>query len=514
MALETNHLAHWRSRRWTGALACAGAVWLTACAVGPNFARPSKPTFDSYLESKGPETTASADGAAQRFVGGASVPAEWWRLFRAPVLDGIVDEGLKHNQTVASAVATLRQSEDALRAGYGIFFPQIGAGLDAGRQRSSPAKFGQSTPSNVFNLFTLSGSVSYLVDVFGGARRRVESLRVDVDHEHNALLAAYLSMTANIVNTSIARAGYRAEIVATQTLIDSAAEQVNLTEVPAKAGTVPYSAALSLQSQLSGLQASLAPLELHADQADHLLAVLIGHAPAEGTPPELELGDFTLPQDLPVSLPSELVRQRPDILAAEARLHGASAQIGVATAALFPNLTLNGTAGRSATQWRDLGEQSGHFWGADAALSVPLYQGGTAWYGRKAAIDAYQAALADYRQVVLNAFQQVADSLRALEHDAQLLRAESESTGAARAALELTQANYRAGIVDYLAVLTATNQLHTAQLGYISAVAQRLQDTVALFAALGGGWRDSPPATGTVAGAPAQADSFDHQPPP
>jgi len=513
MALKTTRRACCRSRRWTGALACAGAAWLTACAVGPNFVRPSKPTFDSYLEPKGPETTASADGAAQRFVGGAPVSAEWWRLFRAPALDGIVDEGLKHNQTVASAVSTLHQSEDALRAGYGIFFPQIGAGLNASRQRSSPANFGQGTPSNVFNLFTLSGSVSYLVDVFGGARRRVESLRADVDYEHNTLLAAYLSITANIVNTSIAGAGYRAEIAATKTLIDSAAEQVKLAQIQAEAGTVPYSTALSLESQLSGLQASLAPLEFRADQADHLLAVLVGHAPGEGTPPDLALGDFTLPQDLPVSLPSELVRQRPDILAAEARLHGASAQIGVATAALFPSLTLNGNVGASTNQWRDLGEQNGRFWSAGAGLSVPLFQGGTAWYGRKAAIDAYEAALADYRQVVLNAFQQVADSLRALEHDAELLRAESESAAASREELELAQANYRAGVADYLAVLTATNQLQTAQIGYLSAVAQRLQDTVALFVALGGGWRNSPPAPGAAAVAPAQADSSDGQRP-
>jgi NodT family efflux transporter outer membrane factor (OMF) lipoprotein len=481
-----------RTRGWVRALAFAAALPLTACAVGPNFVRPAKPVVGGYLEPAGPQATESADGVAQHFAGGMPVPGQWWRLFRAPALDGIVDDGLKHNQTVASAVSTLHQSEDALRAGYGIFFPQVGAGLDASRQRSSPANFGQNAPSSIFNLFTLSGSVSYLVDVFGGARRRVESLHAAVDFEQDTVLAAYLSMTANIVDTSIARAGYRAEIAATEALIDSAAEQVKLAEVQAEAGTVPYSTVLGLQSQLSGLRASLAPLEFRADQADHLLAVLAGHAPAEGAPPDLALGDFTLPQDLPVSLPSELVRQRPDVLAAEARLHGASAQIGVATAALFPSLTLNGNLGASSNQWRDLGEQNSRFWKADAALSVPLFQGGSAWYGRKAAIDAYEAALADYRQVVLSAFQQVADSLRALEHDAELLRAESESASAAREALELTQANYRAGLADYLAVLTATNQFQTAQVGHLSAIAQRLQDTVALFVALGGGWWNSP----------------------
>ncbi len=491
-----------------GVVALAGVLAPAGCAVGPNFVRPSPPTFDRYLEPKGPQATESAEGRAQRFVNGAPLSARWWQLFRAPALDGIVNEALLHNQTVASAVSTLHQSEDALRAGYGIFYPHIDAGLDASRQRFSPANFGQSAPPSIFNLFTLSGSVSYLVDVFGGARRQVESLHAEVDFERNTMLAAYLAMTANIVNTSIARAGYRAEIAATQSLIDAAAEQVELAQIQAKAGTMPYAAALSLQSQLSGLQASLAPLEFRDDQADHLLAVLVGHAPAEWTPPDLALSDFSLPEDLPLSLPSELVRQRPDILAAEARLHAASAQIGVATAALFPSLTLNGSLGTSTNQWSELGEQQGRFWSGNGTLSVPVFQGGSAWYGRKAAIDAYQAAQADYRQVVLNGLQQVADALRALQHDAEALRAESDSAAAAREALQLTQANYRAGLADYLAVLTATNQLQTAQIGYVAAVAQRLQDTVALFVALGGGWwNSSPPNPRAAAAASDPVDS-------
>jgi NodT family efflux transporter outer membrane factor (OMF) lipoprotein len=480
------------ARRWRGAPAFAGAALLAGCAVGPNFVRPAEPTFDGYLEPRETPATVSADGHAQHFVAGAQVPAQWWELFGAPALNGIVSEALTRNQTVASAVSTLHQSESALRAGYGVFYPHLEAGLDASRQRSAPANIGQNVPSSVFNLFTLSGSVSYLVDLFGGARRQVESLHADVDFERNEVLAAYFAMTANIVNTSIARAGYRAEIAATQSLIDSTADQVNLAQIQAKAGTMPYSAALSLQSQLAGLQASLAPLEFRADQADHLLAVLVGRAPAEWTPPDLALSDFSLPENLPLSLPSELVRQRPDILAAEARLHEASAQIGVATAALFPSLTLNGALGTSTSEWSQLGQQQGRFWSTGAGLSVPVFQGGSAWYGRKAAIDAYQATLSDYRQVVLNAFQQVADTLRALEHDAESLRAESESAAAAREALALTQANYQAGLADYLAVLTATNQLQTAQIGYVSAVAQRLQDSVALFVALGGGWWNSP----------------------
>jgi len=439
----------------------------------------------------------TADGHSQRFADGAAVPADWWRLFGAPDLDQVVKQALAQNQTLASATANLRECEDTRRAGYGVFLPQVGIGGSATRERVSPLQFGAAGASSIFNLFTVSGSVGYVLDLFGGNRRRLEALGAQVDLARENRLAAYLALTANVVNTSIARAAYRAEVEATRETIGAATEQVQLAQAQAEAGTAPYASVLTLKAELASLQASLPPLELHADQAGHLLAVLAGRSPAEWTPPEIAFDTLRLPEDLPVSLPSELVRQRPDVLAAEANLHAASAEIGVATADMLPSITLSGGVGSVATRLGNLNTEAGRVWNAAGDISVPVFHGGTLWYTRKAAVDAYQATLADYRQTVLTAFQQVADTLRGLEHDAETVQASADAVAAAQAALTLTQANYRAGLADFLAVLTATQQYQTARLGYLQASAQRLQDTVALYVALGGGWWN---ATKPVAG--------------
>ncbi|HVN42139.1 MAG TPA: efflux transporter outer membrane subunit, partial [Steroidobacteraceae bacterium] len=311
-----------------------------SCAVGPDFVRPSAPRVETYLPGTAPATTVVAEGRAQHFASETTVPGEWWTLFGAAALDRSVSEALAGNQTLAAASANLRQSEDALRAGYGVYFPSVSADLGASRQRATPARLGASGPSSIFNLFTLSGSVGYLLDVFGGARRQNEALGAEVDVQRNLARAAYVTLTANVVNASIARAAYRAQLIATRQLIEAATEQLGIAEAQAEAGTAPYTAVLSLRAQLAGLQASLAPLELHAQQADHLLSVLAGHPPTEWSPPDIPLETFALPQDLPTALPSSLVRQRPDVLEAEARLHVASAEVGVATAQLFPTLTV------------------------------------------------------------------------------------------------------------------------------------------------------------------------------
>lgn len=475
------------SRRRPGVALIAAAL-VAACAVGPDFVRPAPPSTTGYVPGAPPSATVAGDGHAQRFAAGAAVPADWWKRFGSPGLDATVAEALARSPTLASANATLRQSEDERRAGYGVFFPQIGADLGATRERVSPLRFGQGGPSSIFNLFTLSGSVSYLVDLFGGERRQLEALGAGIDVQRSAVLATYLTLTSNVVNASVARAAYRAEVDATRAIVESAAERVELAKAQYTAGTVPYASVLSLEADLASLRASLPPLELKAEQAGHLLSVLAGHAPSEWTAPETRLGDFVLPEDLPLTLPSALVRQRPDVLGAEAQVHRASAAIGVATANLLPQLTLSGSLGNEAAVWSELRNPSGRIWSGGADLGVPVFQGGQAWYTRKAAIDAYEAARANYQQAVLAAFQQVADALRALEHDAESVRDQAESLEASRTALALTDANYRAGTADYLAVLVATRQYHAAEVGYLASVAQRLQDTVALYAALGGGW--------------------------
>ena len=462
--------------------------FIVGCAVGPNFVRPKPPAVERYTWGAEPTTTVTADGQVQRFEKGAQVAGDWWRLFNSPKIDAVLKEALANNQTLQAAQASLRQSQESLRAGYGVFFPQFNAGFSASRQKFSLANIGSTSPSILFNLFTLATTVNYTIDVFGGERRAVEGLRAQVDVQHYTALATYLTLTGNVVNTVVAQAAYRDQIKATEEMIRLLKEQVQITETQVKAGIAPYSNLLSVQSQLEATEATLPPLQQNLSQAEHLLATLAGRLPAEWTPPEVGLGDLKLPSDLPISLPSDLVRQRPDILVAEAQLHSASANIGVTTAALFPTVTLDGTYGVDSLSIRHLFEKASKYWSLAGDASTPLFHGGTLWFQRKAAIEGYQQSLANYRQTVLSAFAQVANTLRALEHDADALRAQSQALDSAKEAFRLIQINYQAGLVNYLQVLIADGQYYQAKIGYLQALAQRFQDTIALFVALGGGW--------------------------
>ncbi len=461
---------------------------LGGCAVGPDFVRPTPPPVDSYTQGMEPTATIPADGQSQHFVKGAVILADWWQLFNSTQLNAVISEAIAGNPTLQAAQASLRQSQENLRAGYGVFFPQFDAGFDASRQKYSPARVGSSAVSSIFNLFTLSATVSYALDVFGGQRRMVEGLHAQVDMQQAMVRGTYLTLSGNVVNTVIARAAYNEEIKATEQIIGLQKEQVEIGEAQALAGITPYAIVLSLKSQLASFEASLAPLKQKRSQTEHLLATLVGRAPAEWTPPSVALSDLTLPGEIPVTIPSELVHRRPDILVSEAALHSASAEIGVATAALFPSFTLNGSYGQNNSSMNDLFKDSSNFWSLGAGVTAPLFHGGTLWFRRKAAIEGYQQVLATYRQNVLSAFAQVADTLRALEHDAEGLRAQFQALTAADEALRLIRANYQAGVVGYLQIIIANQQYHQAQLGYIQVQAQRLQDTVALFVALGGGW--------------------------
>jgi len=469
------------------------------CAVGPNFERPKPPSIESYTTGKNPTATMPADGKSQRFEQGAKIVSDWWRLFNSPRLDAAVKEAISNNQSLMAAQASLRQSQDLLRAGYGIFYPQLNAGLGASRQKSSPALTGETVPSSIFNLFTLSATVGYTLDVFGGERRAVESLSAQVDFQDATVLATYITLSGNVVNAIIARAGYQEQIKATEQLISFQRDQIKITDARAQAGLIAYADLLSLESQLATLEATLPPLEQKLSQTEHLLATLAGRAPAEWVPPEVEWSDLTLPGELPMTLPSQFVRQRPDILAAEAQLHSASAEIGVATAALFPSFTLNGAYGFGSNTSNNLFKGNSNFWNLGANVTAPLFHGGTLWFERKAAIDAYQLSLANYRQTVLSAFAQVADTLRALEHDAELVQAQSLALSSSEEALRLILTNYQAGTANYVQVLIANNQYQQAKIGYIQSQVQRFQDTIALFVALGGGWwNDEEKAWGSI----------------
>jgi NodT family efflux transporter outer membrane factor (OMF) lipoprotein len=446
-----------------------------------------------YTRAGDPAVTVGAQGTVQHFTPGAAVAGQWWRLFQSAQLSTLIEQALGANPGMQAAQASLRASEDELRGGYGVFYPQVGVGAAASRQRAAPLIYGQTaTPPGIFNLFTLSASVSYALDLFGGERRQVEALGAQVDLQRAGEQATYLTLVSNLVNSVIAAAAYRDEITTSRQLIELQRTQVHLADIQARAGTAPYSNVLSLQSQLASYEATVPQLEQKFAQAEDLIASLAGQVPAQFAAPDIRMADLRLPADLPLSVPADLVRQRPDVLMAEATAHAASASVGVATAAMLPAVTLRADGSGNATTASALWSASGRAWDFGAQLSQPLLQGGALWYRRKAAIDNYREATALYRQTVLGAFQQVADTLRALEHDAGALQADDDALNTSSQALHLIQANYSAGLATYLDVLNADAQFHQAQIDDVQSTAVRYQDTVALYAALGGGWWNLP----------------------
>jgi NodT family efflux transporter outer membrane factor (OMF) lipoprotein len=466
------------------------ALPLDACMMGPNFSRPPPPKVDQFVTGGLPAEPMQAAGASQTFSAQADLPSDWWTLFGSLAIDNAVDEALTGNATIDSAQAALRQSEDEMRAGAGIFFPQIDAGFGASRQKFSPLRLGSDQPSTLFNLFTLSASVSYVLDIWGGQARMVEALRAREDAQRYSVLATYLTLTANVVNTMIARAAYTDQIAATSEMIGLLQEQVRITRAQSDAGTSAYSAVLTLENEQATLEASVPTLAQKRAQAEDLLAVLSGMVPAQWHAPELSLGDIALPSTLPDTVPASLVRRRPDILQAEAAFHVASANIGVATANLLPGVTLSASGGYDNSSMSTLLHRSGQIWAVAADITAPVFHGGTLWFQRKAALDAYAQERAAYRQVVLSAFGEVADVLRALDNDARALDAQTRAMDAAAQALHLIRIDYDAGTIGYLQILVADQQYHQARIAWLQGVAQRLQDTVALYVALGGGWND------------------------
>ncbi len=468
---------------------------LSACAAGPDFVRPAAPGDTTYLPAASQPGKLDALGQVQQFDVQVSLSADWWRLLGSSSIDAMVSMALTNNPGLQGAQATLRESQDNLRAGYGIFFPQMGIDVGATRQRDTLARLGLGHAGNIFNLFTLGATISYALDLFGTQRRTVEGLRASVDYQRYTLLATDITLTGNVVNTAIAREAYAEQMEITQNMVDLQRQQLDITRTRAGAGTVPYSAIDSVRSALATTEASVPVLEQHRDQADHLLSSLLGHTTGQDSVAGFRLSDLRLPADLPLVLPSDLVRQRPDILAAEAQLHVANANVGVATAALFPSFSLNGDYGKNGNTVGSLSKKQSAFWSAGVSADWPVFQGGTAWFHRKAAEESYRTSLSDYRQAVLGAFVQVADTLKALQHDAQQLSAQDEAMQAAHDALKLIQANYAAGLAGYLDVLSADQQYQQSRIAYVQVVAQRYQDTVGLFVALGGGWWNAQPAS-------------------
>ncbi len=466
----------------------------TACLVGPNYHPPEAPGATTYTSTPLPPETASGPGpggAAQRLMPGRDIPAEWWMLFHSAEIDQLVRQALADNPTLAAAQATLRQSHENVNALVGsVLYPSVNGSVSATREKISGAQFGQ--PNAQFPPFTLynaSVNVTYALDLFGGARRELESLLSQVDFQRFQLEGAYLTITSNVVTTAVKEASLRAQIRAMQDIIAAQEKQLDLVQLQFRLGGAARTDVLAQRSQLAQTRASLPALNKALSQTRHQLAILIGRLPNEAAAlPEFELDGLQLPQELPVSLPSSLVRQRPDIRASEALLHSASAQIGVATASQYPQLTLTGNYGSMATAVNNLFSGKSVVWGASAGLLQPIFRGGALSAQRRAAVAAYDQAMAQYRATVLQAFQAVADVLRALEEDANALKAQADSEAAARDTLDLTQKQFKLGGVSYLSLLNAERQYQQARIGLIQAQAARFADTAALFQALGGGW--------------------------
>ncbi len=472
------------------------AAAVAGCMVGPDFKEPEAPKTNDYTSTMLPQVTAGTPyhaGVAQRFVAGEDIPAQWWTLFHSEPLDRLIRQALTDSPTLAAAQARLRQAQENLRAEAGVLSPSVDAKLSAQRQRFSPSAIGQpNAPSTVFNLYNASVGVAYTFDVAGGWRRELEAMYAQVDYQSFQLQGAHLALTANIVTTVVKEASLRARMLALHEIEELQQKELDIKEGQFKLGGARRTDVLAQRTQLALVRATTLPLEKELAQTRHLLAVLVGKLPSEVDLPEFTLEMLELARQLPLNLPSTLVRQRPDIRAAEALLHQASARIGVATANLYPRITLSGSYGSQANKTGDLFDPSAGVWNVGASLLQPLFHGGELTARRRAAIAAYDQAAAQYRDTVLQAFQNVADTLRALDVDARTLEAQTEAETVARETLDLTHKEFALGAANYLSLLIAQQQYQQARIGLVQSQALRYADTAALFQALGGGWWNRP----------------------
>lgn len=487
-----------RSAKPRGALAAplAALTLLAGCAVGPHFVRPAAPKVSAYTPSAAaPKLTAVAGEPSQRLAIGQRIPAEWWQLFHSPELDHVVRQALARSPTLDVAEDTLAEAQEAVIEARGGYYPQVDLSASAERQKGPAFALGL-LPSKEglpeFNLYSLGPTVSYSLDVFGLTRRQVEESQAVADTEGDQLAAAYLTITGNVVTEALTLASLRLQMQAVNHIVADDERNLALVRLKVAGGLAPRSDVLTAETQLASDRTLLPPLAQQRAVAEDALAVLLGSPPGAWTAPAFALSNFTLPAKLPLSLPSTLVRQRPDILAAAAQVHARSAAIGVATAQMYPNIVLSGSIATAALSVGSLFGSSSSVWSAAAGLTAPIFHGGALLARKRQAVEAYRAALAAYRQTVLAAFGQVADTLRALGHDTALVDAEHQALSVARASLRMQRASYAAGRSDLLQLLDAERSVERARLGDARATAERYVDSARLLVALGGGWWQNP----------------------
>jgi NodT family efflux transporter outer membrane factor (OMF) lipoprotein len=473
-------------------VAAVGGLLVAGCAVGPDFKKPAAPDVKGYTATPlaaTSSTTGVSGGETQRFVEGGDISADWWALFHSAPLNDLIEHSLTNNPDLKAAQAALTAAHEGVLAQRGVYYPSVSGGFSASRQRQS----GQLAPtpnSNtfLFNLFTPQVSVSYVPDVFGLNRRTVESLEAQAESVRFQMIATYNTLTSNVVVTAIQQGSIQQQIEATRQLIDINTHTLEILRYQFSKGYASGLDVAAQEAQLAQVAATLPPLQKQAAELRDLMATLVGEFPSQAPTATFELTSLQLPQDLPVSVPADLVTQRPDVRQAEANLHDASAKIGIAVANRLPNVTLSAATGSSALAINQLFTTGTGFWSIGADLTAPIFQGGTLMHQERAARATYVQTAAQYRSTVLAACQNVADTLAALEEDAEALKAAATAADAAKVTLDLAQRQWQDGYASYIALLIAQQAYQQARIGLVQAQASRYADTAALFQALGGGW--------------------------
>ncbi|MGO1079267.1 efflux transporter outer membrane subunit [Inquilinus sp. CA228] len=470
------------------------ALILAGCAVGPDFERPAAPGVGQYTPGTPLAQTASANvpgGASQRIQNGRDIPGDWWRVFRSDPLNRLVAEALKANPDIQSAQATLRQAQENVAAGQGALFPTVSGSSSATREQSNSTvstTAGSQTVTSVYNVTGASVDVSYDLDVWGGTRRNIESLQATADYERYQLEASYLTISSNVATAAIQEASLRAQIAATEDIIKTERAFLGILQQQFALGGISQADVAAQQATVAQDEALLPPLQKQLAQQRNQLAIYLGRFPSEISGDDFELTSLTLPSDLPLSLPSQLVEQRPDIRSSEAQLHTASAKIGVAIANMLPQISLSASYGSSASSFGDLFSPGTVAWTLAGSITQTIFDGGTLLHDKRAAEAGFDIAAAQYRSTVLSSFQDVADTLHAIQYDADTLKAQLAAEQAAQRSLTIALSQYQAGATTYTTVLTAQTALLNARISRIQAQALRLSDTAALYQALGGGW--------------------------
>jgi NodT family efflux transporter outer membrane factor (OMF) lipoprotein len=481
-----------RKSRLTRFVAISALLLTAGCAVGPRFKRPAAPDVGGYTPAPISTTSSTSNvggGEAQHLVKGHDIPGEWWTLFHSKPLNDLIERSLKANPDLKAAQAALLVARENVLAQRGAYYPSVSGSFSASRAKTS-ADISPATNTSALNysLYTPQVSVSYVPDVFGLNRRTVESLQAQEQQARFALAATHITLSANVAAAAIQEAQLRGQIDATHELVTINTNMLQILRDQYAKGYASELDVAAQESQLAQVAATLPPLLKQLAQQRDLLAALSGGFPNQDLSEKFELSSLQLPQELPVSLPSQLVEQRPDVRQAEENLHSASAQIGIARANRLPSFALTANAGSMAVVLGHLVSEGNGFWDVGAGVTQPIFQGGTLLHRERAARATYSQATEQYRSTVLTAFQNVADTLNALEQDADALKAAAAAKDAAGITLDLTKKQLVAGYANYLALLSAEQAYQQALINLVQAQSNRYADTAALFQALGGGW--------------------------